>query len=68
MCLGGQLHAADRLAVGEAHVQHAGFVEQFCAGFLLDLLPKLIGIAQQRHVVGMLLITQPDDTRVAVVG
>ena len=42
MRLRGEFDAADRFAFGEPHVEHAGFVEQRCAGILLDLAPKSV--------------------------
>ena len=65
--LGGEADAADCLAIGETCVEPAGFVEQLGARFLLDLLPKLISIADERHVVGEFLVGQPNNAGITIV-
>ena len=49
-----------------AGVDRAGHVQQLLSGRRLQLAPQLVGAAQQRHVVDVLVVGEPDDPRDAV--
>ena len=51
-----------------APLDDPGDREQPLARFLLELVPELVGAADERHVVGVLEVGEPDDARVPVRG
>ncbi len=57
--------AADELAVGPSEEEAAGLREECLAGFALELAPEIPGAAEERDVVGVLVVREPDDAREA---
>ena len=55
-----------RGAVRGAHEEPPGGAQQFRPGFLLQVLPQLVGPAQEGDVVRVLVVGQADDARFAV--
>jgi len=63
MLRGRLLHARDEPAAGRAETQAGALGQQVPAGALLQVVPALVGAADQRHVVGVLVVREPDDPR-----
>jgi hypothetical protein len=55
--------AQDALEDLGAALDDPGRVQQLLAGVVLELVPELVRAAQQRDVVGMLEVGEPDDPR-----
>src|SRR3989442_884864 len=60
--------AGDELTVGRPGVQATGLGQKMLAAHTLQLAPELPRAAEQRHVVGVLVIGEPDDPRKAAGG
>ena len=60
-CSAHERRTPSRIAV--AALDDPGDVEELLAGLGLELAPQLVGAPQQRHVVGVLEVGEPDDPR-----
>ena len=59
-------HPGDDFRIGCADAQYTAFNQQPLTRRLLQVVPSLVGTAQERNVIGMLEIGLADDARFAV--
>ena len=58
--------AGKQFAILAASIDRTGRDQQFLAARRFDVMPELVGAQQQRHVIRVLVIGQPDDAADAV--
>jgi len=63
---GGLERAVDDVTGGRAHVDTAGAIEDFLAGFGFELVPEFIGAAEEGDVIGVFVVGEADHAGVAV--